>query len=98
MQRYYIADFVHEIAHNNLVQLRFTFSSYDEFEIGSILEILSPMEQAAVRRIVLEHETAAQLARELGCTRQSINQAKQRGLQKLRVAYFCSFENKEAIA
>ena len=59
-------------------------TSYDEFEIGSMLEMLSPTEKEAVRRIVLEHETAAQLARELGCTRQSINQAKLRGLKKLK--------------
>ena len=59
-------------------------TSYDEFEIGSMLEMLSPTEKEAVRRIVLEHETAAQLARELRCTRQSINQAKLRGLKKLK--------------
>lgn len=54
-----------------------TDTSYDAFEIGSILEMLPPVKQEAVRRIVLEHETAARLAHKLGCTRQSINQAKQ---------------------
>lgn len=41
-------------------------------------------EQIAVKRIVINGETAAAVAKELGCTRQSVNQAKQRGLNKLK--------------
>lgn len=64
-----------------------TATSYDGVEIKLLLSTLTPMEQKAIAGIILNHETAAQLARELGCTRQSINQAKQRGLQKLKAAY-----------
>ena len=64
-----------------------TATSYDGVEIKLLLSTLTRMEQKAIAGIILNHETAAQLARELGCTRQSINQAKQRGLQKLKAAY-----------
>ena len=59
-------------------------SAYAEIDSQLLLYGLSESEQIAVKRIVIDGETAAAVAKQLGCTRQSVNQAKQRGLNKLK--------------
>ena len=59
---------------------------YFGVEFSDVFSRLTPSERLAIIGTVVQGYTSAYIARQLGCTRQSINQAKRRGLNKLRAA------------
>lgn len=57
---------------------------YLDIEYFDLFQNLTISERLAVWGIVIQGLSAAEIARQQGCSRQSINQAKRRGLSKLR--------------
>ena len=57
---------------------------YLDIEYSDLFQNLTVSERLAVWGIVIQGLSAAEIARRQGCSRQSINQAKRRGLSKLR--------------
>ena len=57
---------------------------YLDIEYSDLFQNLTVSERLAVWGIVIQGLSAAEIARRQGCSRQSVNQAKRRGLWKLR--------------
>lgn len=63
-----------------------SWDDYFQIDCSDIFSDLTQSERLAVIGTIVQGYSSATIARHLGCTRQSVNQAKKRGLTKIRHA------------